>query len=78
VTSKPPHTPVFSPILGRFYRDSDDLAECLALQLMLPVRFAEAVRQLSSEGIRTFTVCGPLRGLEECLEEIGCPITHES
>jgi acyl transferase domain-containing protein len=78
VTSKRPHTPVFSPILGRFYNDSDDLAECLSLQLMLPVRFADAVRQLSSQGIETFTVCGPLRGLEECLAEIGRPITQVS
>jgi acyl transferase domain-containing protein len=70
VTSKPPHTPVFSPILGRFYRDDDNLAECLSVQLTLPVRFVDAVQQLSSEGVQSFTVCGSLRGLEECLEEI--------
>jgi acyl transferase domain-containing protein len=62
--------PVFSPILGRYYAPSDDLAECLASHLALPVRFAEAVRTLSADGIGTFVECGPLRGLARHVREI--------
>jgi acyl transferase domain-containing protein len=74
LSSHPLATPVFSPILGRRYRDSDDLAECLALHLTLPVRFAGAIRHLwSSDGLRTFLVCGPLSGLDRSVQEITRP-----
>jgi acyl transferase domain-containing protein len=74
LTSQPIQTPVFSPILGRHYRDSDNLGECLGLHLTLPVRFSGAVRHLSSsEGLRTFLVCGPLTGLDRAVQEITRP-----
>jgi len=62
--------PVFSPILGRYYGPSDNLAECLASHLAMPVRFAAAVRTLSSAGIESFIACGPLHGLARNIEEL--------
>uniref|UniRef100_F8TTH9 [acyl-carrier-protein] S-malonyltransferase n=1 Tax=uncultured Acidobacteria bacterium A3 TaxID=1036853 RepID=F8TTH9_9BACT len=66
----PSQTPVFSPILARYYLDSDDLAACLARHLTSPVRFADAFHTLWSDGIRTFVPCGPLRGLDRCIAEL--------
>ncbi len=62
------HVPVFSPLRGRFYRDSDDLIGCLAEQLGAPIRFADAVARLLDEGITTVVECGPLRGLAATLD----------
>lgn len=64
------HTPVFSPILARYYRDSDNLVECLSLHLTAPVRFADAFDKLWSEGFRTFLTCGPLRGLDRSIADL--------
>ncbi|WP_330294225.1 acyltransferase domain-containing protein [Streptomyces sp. NBC_00503] len=44
---QPLEIPVFSPITGRFYRDSDRLAELLSAHLVQPVRFGSAIGQLS-------------------------------
>jgi acyl transferase domain-containing protein len=68
--SRPVRVRVFSPTLGRYYRPSDDLAECLARQLMLRVRFADAIRALIADGARQFIECGPLSGLARSVAEI--------
>jgi hypothetical protein len=65
------HTPVFSPILGRYYWSSDDLVEAVAAHLTKPVRFLEAITYLSAaKHIQTFQICGPLAGLEESIWHI--------
>lgn len=46
--------PVYSPILGRFYRDSDRLAELLSLHLVTPVRFGDATARMHYAGARIF------------------------
>jgi acyl transferase domain-containing protein len=51
--------PVFSPVIGRFYRDGDDLAELLSLHLVAPVRFGQAVRRFYEHGTRIFVELGP-------------------
>jgi acyl transferase domain-containing protein len=64
------HTPVFSPIVGRFYDDSDDYADCLPRHLTSAVRFADAVETLWADGIRMFLSCGPLRGIDGCIADL--------
>ena len=65
------HTPVFSPILGRYYWSSDDLVEAVAAHLTKPVRFLEAITYLSAaKHIQTFQICGPLAGLDESIWHI--------
>ncbi|MFI9725095.1 acyltransferase domain-containing protein [Streptomyces sp. NPDC102359] len=56
--SRPLSVPVYSPILGRFYRDGDDLAELLSLHLVTPVAFRGAVAALHAAGARTFVEAG--------------------
>jgi acyl transferase domain-containing protein len=58
-------TPVFSPILGRYYNDADVLGECLAEHLVRPVDFAGAVRHAYGEGVRRFVECGALETLSK-------------
>ncbi|GAA2253614.1 MULTISPECIES: acyltransferase domain-containing protein [Kitasatospora] len=58
VRQRPLAVPVFSPILGRFYRDSDRLAELLSLHLVTPVRFGDAVRRMHGAGARIFVEMG--------------------
>ena len=67
---RPLAVPVFSPILGRYYGRTDDLTEWLARHLMLPVRFADAIRFLMVGGVRSFVECGPLRGLARSVQQI--------
>jgi malonyl CoA-acyl carrier protein transacylase len=62
-TPRPLTLPVFSPIFGRYYKPADRLTECLADHLVQPVRFAKAVRQLYSDGVRIFVECGALDAL---------------
>lgn len=50
--------PVYSPILGRFYRDEDDLVAMLGLHLVTPVRFDAAVDRLYAAGARVFAEVG--------------------
>jgi acyl transferase domain-containing protein len=65
------HTPVFSPILGRYYWSSDDLVAAVAAHLTKPVRFLEAITYLSAaKHIQTFQICGPLAGLDESIWHI--------
>jgi acyl transferase domain-containing protein len=63
VAWQPIQVPVFSPILGRHYTASDDLADCLSRHLVLPVEFADAIRLAARSGVERFIECGPLRGL---------------
>ncbi|ANN15975.1 hypothetical protein SD37_10195 [Amycolatopsis orientalis] len=51
-------TPVHSPILGRRYRDDDDLATLLGLHLSHPVLFRETLLGLYHEGRRYFVELG--------------------
>jgi acyl transferase domain-containing protein len=60
--------PVFSPLRGRLYREGDDLIDCLAEQLVSPIRFADAVGQLTRDGLSLMIECGPLRGLASTLD----------
>jgi acyl transferase domain-containing protein len=53
-----PTTPVFSPIQGEYYGPGDDVAALLAGHLTRPVRFAEAVDELTRQGISDFVECG--------------------
>ena len=63
IARRPASVPVYSPLLGRFYRDDDDLLACIAEQLTVPLRFAAAVAQLAAEGVTLFVECGPVKGL---------------
>ncbi|MFC4608157.1 acyltransferase domain-containing protein [Streptomyces maoxianensis] len=61
--------PVYSPILGRFYRDGDDLAELLALHLVTPVEFGPSIRALHAAGARVFVENGAGRVLTGLVAE---------
>lgn len=50
--------PVYSPILARQYRDSDDLPSLLGLHLVTPVRFGAAVNRVYDAGARIFVEVG--------------------
>ncbi|WP_338899830.1 acyltransferase domain-containing protein [Nocardia seriolae] len=54
---------VYSPILGRAYRDTDKLAVALAGHLTRRVRFATALRELRTAGVEVFVECGALDAL---------------
>lgn len=56
----PLHHFVYSPILGRFYENTDDFGACLAQHLTLPVKFSSAVKFLKNEGVTTYIECGAL------------------
>ncbi|MEU6057352.1 acyltransferase domain-containing protein [Streptomyces sp. NPDC047097] len=67
---RPLHVPVYSPILGRFYRDGDDLARLLALHLVTPVEFGPAVSALYAAGARVFVETGAGRVLCALVEQL--------
>ncbi|MFG2791810.1 acyltransferase domain-containing protein [Streptomyces sp. NPDC048419] len=67
--------PVYSPILGRFYRDGDDLADLLALHLVTPVGFRAALTALHTAGAGTFVEIGAGRVLTS-LAEAALPGVH--
>src|SRR5205085_10658918 len=54
----PLHTPVFSPILERYYSGVEDYADCLSRHLTSPIAFASAVETLRNDGLRTFLPIG--------------------
>jgi acyl transferase domain-containing protein len=56
-------TPVFSPILGRYYREQDDLGELLAAHLVAPVEFGAAVDRAHDAGARIWVEFGAGRVL---------------
>jgi acyl transferase domain-containing protein len=67
---RPLHTPVFSPIMQRYYSPDDKFTDCLAQQLVLPLNFAEAIQCLRTEGTQTFVECGALDTLAKLTKEI--------
>jgi acyl transferase domain-containing protein len=67
---QPLERPVYSPILGRVYTDSDRLTDQLAEHLTHPVRFAEAIRTVHGEGARQFVECGALDTLSGIVKRI--------
>ncbi|HWM04599.1 MAG TPA: acyltransferase domain-containing protein [Actinophytocola sp.] len=55
--------PVYSPILGRYYREQDDLGELLAAHLVAPVEFGAAVERGHDAGARIWVEVGAGRVL---------------
>ncbi|MGA5275456.1 acyltransferase domain-containing protein [Streptomyces cellulosae] len=49
---------VYSPLLGRYADDSDDLLAVLTRQFLEPVRLLPAVQGVFARGARTFVECG--------------------
>jgi acyl transferase domain-containing protein len=70
LAQQPLTRPVYSPILGRLYNDSDRLTDVLAEHLTHPVRFADAIRTAHGEGVRTFVECGALDTLSGIVRRI--------
>lgn len=62
--------PVYSPILGRYYRPDDNFIEVLASHLIRPVRFARAINTLYRAGVTTFLECGALDTLSKLTRKI--------
>ncbi|HWI62704.1 MAG TPA: acyltransferase domain-containing protein [Symbiobacteriaceae bacterium] len=60
IPQAPLRVPVYSPILGRYYNAEDDLGQCLADHLVLPINFAPAIRQLYLDGVTLFVESGAL------------------
>jgi acyl carrier protein len=65
-----PRRPVYSPIMGRYYRSDDNIAECLARHLVMPVAFSSAVRRLGADNVAVFIECGGLDGLTKIIRRI--------
>ncbi|MFG1792762.1 acyltransferase domain-containing protein [Nocardia sp. NPDC049149] len=61
---------VYSPILGRAYRNSDNLVTALAGHLTRRVHFATAVRAVSDTGVGTFVECGSLDALTKITRRV--------
>ena len=55
--------PVFSPILGRYYREQDDLGELLAAHFVRPVEFGAAITRAHDAGARIWVEIGGGRSL---------------
>jgi acyl transferase domain-containing protein/acyl carrier protein len=70
IEERPLAIPVYSPILGRYYDESDRLTEHLADHLTHPVRFAAAIWALHDEGINRFVECGALDTLSGIVRRI--------
>lgn len=70
IRQQPLQIPVYSPILERYYQDSDVLTDCLAAHLTRPVMFAEAVRRMYRDGERIFVECGGSRTLGKIVKGI--------
>jgi acyl transferase domain-containing protein len=61
---------VYSPILGRYYRDDDDFGRCVARHLVLPVRFGDGIRFLKSDGVDVYVECGALDALSKIVARV--------
>ncbi|MFI9508176.1 acyltransferase domain-containing protein [Nocardia sp. NPDC052566] len=61
---------VYSPILGRAYRDTDDFTAELAGHLTTQVRFADAVRSVHASGVGAFIECGALDALTKITKRV--------
>jgi acyl transferase domain-containing protein len=62
-SARPLSVPVYSPIAGRYYQATDSVTDWLSAHLVQPVRFADAIRQLHADGVRTVVECGALDAL---------------
>ncbi|WP_342775902.1 acyltransferase domain-containing protein [Nonomuraea mesophila] len=67
---RPLRVPVLSPVLGRYYRDSDDLGELLASHLVTPVRFGPTVERLHRSGAGVWVEVGAGRALTSLVRSI--------
>jgi acyl carrier protein len=67
---QPLSVPVYSPILGRYYDESDRLTDHLADHLTHPVRFAAAIWTVHDEGVNRFVECGALDTLSGIVKRI--------
>jgi malonyl CoA-acyl carrier protein transacylase len=71
----PLHTTVYSPILRRAYHDNDNLADCLARHLVMPVGFRDAVRTLRADQVSFYLECGALDALSKIITRVAHPET---
>jgi acyl transferase domain-containing protein len=62
--------PVFSPVLGRYYRSQDDLGELLASHLTSPVQFGPALQRAQAAGARVWVELGAGRTLTNLVRSI--------
>jgi acyl transferase domain-containing protein len=67
---RPLAVPVYSPIAGRYYQATDSITGWLSTHLVQPVRFADAVRQLYADGVRTVVECGALDALTKLSKRV--------
>jgi acyl transferase domain-containing protein len=58
VGQKPLRQQVYSPLLGRYVDDTDDLVALLVRHLTTPVDFLAAIRTLHAHGLRSVVECG--------------------
>lgn len=58
VRQRPLQYRVYSPIIGRYYRDDDDIPGLLAAHLVRPVHFMECIRMLHAQHFSHFVECG--------------------
>ena len=70
IEERPLTLPVYSPILGRYYEETDRLTEHLAAHLTQPVRFGAAIWTLRDQGINRFVECGALDALSRIVRRI--------
>ncbi len=61
---------VYSPILRRYYDESDVLPDLLAAHLVQPVAFADALRRVHADGGRVFVECGALTALTRLVRSV--------
>jgi acyl transferase domain-containing protein len=62
--------PVFSPVLGRYYRSQDDLGELLASHLTSPVQFGPALQRAQAAGARVWVELGAGRTLTNLVRSV--------
>lgn len=71
IEQQPLQTPVFSPILGRYYRDDDTLSDCLGQHLVRPVYFARSMQELTrTANLQVFVECGALNTLGKLVKNV--------
>ncbi|MEU7881418.1 acyltransferase domain-containing protein [Microbispora bryophytorum] len=63
-------TPVYSPILRRYYRAGEELGPLLASHFVTPVHFGDSVRRLSDAGARIWVELGAGRTLTNLARSI--------
>ncbi|MGH3757643.1 acyltransferase domain-containing protein [Actinophytocola sp.] len=58
IRQKPLRSQVYSPLLGKYLDDTDDLVALLVAHLTTPIDFVTAIRTLHAHGLRTVVECG--------------------